>query len=579
VKCSVIIPTRSRPSLLRYTLESLSQQNENDFEVIVVVDGECPKTRSLADTYKAPYSLRWIFEQENRGLPSARNRGAMAAESDILLFLDDDTTPAAGWLHHHLKHHQSDDTCCETGIYGKVIDKYARPPASQTERFMRDSRIRDLASFEAHVRNQSLEFSKVVAFGINTSVRRQTFFALGGFDPYLNFVDEDADFGARLYNRGVQFKFEPDAVVYHHDTKDILEYHDAILRRAGRFDVYRRREKQQCNGRQLLAQFYCRSRWRRLVHRVAWYFPWIFRLAASACRKVTDTTGSNMSYRIGFKMGVGEYWEGVREAGETPESLRTLYPQPAPILMLHSVAAPTEKNLWSYYLSPGRFSRFMRWMKRADYESALPTEWSAGTSANRRVILTFDDAYDDFLSEAFPVLEHLGFKATVFVVVDRIGKTNEWDGLKGFPSRRLLTLSQIRDLYRHGVHIGSHTLTHPCLTTLSDGELEREVSDSKHKLEDLLGSEVPCFSYPWGAADMRVRAAVARAGYKVAVTTQEGLNCSEDPLSLKRINVCEVDTLLEFALKLATGKDYRQKARDFLVRKGIHRRPVQPDQK
>lgn len=72
---------------------------------------------------------------------------------------------------------------------------------------------------------------------------------------------------------------------------------------------------------------------------------------------------------------------------------------------------------------------------------------------------------------------------------------------------------------------------------------------------------------------MRVRSAVARAGYKVAMTTQEGLNWSEDPLALKRTNVAEVDTLPEFVFKLATGRDLRQMTKAFLVRKGLYRAP------
>ena len=96
----------------------------------------------------------------------------------------------------------------------------------------------------------------------------------------------------------------------------------------------------------------------------------------------------------------------------------------------------------------------------------------------------------------------------------------------------------------------------------------------KRKLEDLLGSEVSCFAYPWGIADMRVRAAVARAGYKVAMTAEGGLNFSEDALALKRINVGEVDTLPEIIYKLATGKDLRQRAKAFLTRKGVYKGPI-----
>jgi peptidoglycan/xylan/chitin deacetylase (PgdA/CDA1 family)/GT2 family glycosyltransferase len=573
LRCSVIIPTRRRSAPLRKTLESLSPQTEKEFEVLVVVDGEDAETRSLAETYQAAFPLRWIFVPEHKGQASARNAGAAAAESDILIFLDDDTQPVPEWIHHHLKHHRANNGEYPLAVFGKVVDVYVHPPRSYTEQYLRESRTRTLDLLETYLKDQSLESAKDIYFGLNCSILRSTFWAVGGFDPDLKYIGEDTDLGSRLFNIGVQCKSEPEAVVKHHDTKNGLDYLYSILRCSGQYDVYCAREKKRRNDRlQFFARIHYGSYWRWVAHRVAWYIPWIFRLAASLCRKVTDTTGSRLSYRLWFKLGVGDYWKSVRDAGETVESLRDLFPPQPPIVMLHSISTRRERYLKSYCLSPHRFSRFMWWMKTAGYTSALPDEGQSCTSSSRRVILTFDDGYDDFLTEAFPVLQRFGFKATVFVVVDRIGKRNEWDESGGYPSRQLLSLDQIRDLHGHGVQFGSHTLTHPYLTNLSDRDLEREVRDSKCKLEDLLGTEVNSFSYPYGAVDMRVRGAVARAGYKVAVTAQRGLNCWEDRLCLKRVSVCEADSWIEFALKLATGKDFRQRTKEFLITRGLHRR-------
>ncbi|HEX5411064.1 MAG TPA: polysaccharide deacetylase family protein [Terriglobia bacterium] len=577
LKCSVVIPTRRRAGILRETLESLCQQTEKEFEVIVVVDGEDPETRLLAESYKAAFPLRWIFEPEHRGQASARNSGAAAAESEIVVFLDDDTRPVEVWVHHHLKHHRANAGESQIGVLGKVADLHASPARSRTEQYVRELRNPVLTRFEDCLKNQSLEFGKLAAFGLNTSISRRLFFTVGGFDPKLSSLDEDTDLGARLYNHGVRFIFEREALVHHHETKNPVGQHYAILRSAGKLDVYRRREKKQCNGRlELLAQMHCGSPLRKLAHRTAWHIPQAFRIADLLARKTTDLTGSRRSFRIWRRATAAEYWKGLRAAGETIDSLRELYPSRTPILMLHSVSTPAELRLRSLYISPERFTRFMDWLKSSGYASVLPTDWYKRTSSTRRVILTFDDAYDDFMSNAFPVLARLRFSATVFVVVDRIGKTNEWDESRGFKTRRLLSLDQIRELHGLGVHFGSHTLTHARLTSASDRDLEREVADSKRKLEDLLGAEISCFAYPWGNADMRVRSAVVRAGYKTALTTEEGLNWSEDPLALKRTNLAEVDTLPEFAFKLATGRDLRQMTKAYLVKKGLYRGPEQP---
>ena len=111
-------------------------------------------------------------------------------------------------------------------------------------------------------------------------------------------------------------------------------------------------------------------------------------------------------------------------------------------------------------------------------------------------------------------------KPLVFLVANQIGGMNVWDQERGERVRMLLSLDQIREMAAAGVEFGSHTLTHPWLPSVDDHQLLREVVDSKLRLEDLLGVEVPCFAYPFGAVDQRVRAAVVAAGYRLAFTTR-----------------------------------------------------------
>ncbi len=256
----------------------------------------------------------------------------------------------------------------------------------------------------------------------------------------------------------------------------------------------------------------------------------------------------------------------MKSERKIPDSLFKLVGSPVPVLMFHSVCIPCSKPEREWYIGPEQFLRFIAWLAEWGYQSLTPMEWVAGKKLPRHVILTFDDGYDDFYTEAFPVLERFGLSATVFVVVDRIGKSNNWDHKLGYRSRRLLTLQEIRELHRHGVAFGSHSLTHPFLTLLSDEDLRCEVSDSKSRLEDLLGSEVTCFAYPGGRVDPRVRAAVADAGYKTAMSVRHGLNFSEDPLWMKRINVSENDSQLRFTLKVLSGRTVPQHMFEWLVR-------------
>ncbi|MGI8997791.1 MAG: polysaccharide deacetylase family protein [Pyrinomonadaceae bacterium] len=99
-----------------------------------------------------------------------------------------------------------------------------------------------------------------------------------------------------------------------------------------------------------------------------------------------------------------------------------------------------------------------------------------------------------------------------------------------------LTWDEARELDAAGIHIGSHTRTHPILTNVTDENLRRELRESKARLEDMLNRGVELFCYPNGDTDARVRGEVERANYKCAVTTLPGLNDGRsDPLSLSRV--------------------------------------------
>jgi peptidoglycan/xylan/chitin deacetylase (PgdA/CDA1 family) len=102
---------------------------------------------------------------------------------------------------------------------------------------------------------------------------------------------------------------------------------------------------------------------------------------------------------------------------------------------------------------------------------------------------------------------------------------------------RPVTWEQAREMDANGIEIGSHTMTHPILTNISDERLRRELHGSKLRLEEALGRRVDQFCYPNGDNDERVQCEVARAGYRVAVTCVGGLNKrGDDPLTLRRIH-------------------------------------------
>lgn len=130
---------------------------------------------------------------------------------------------------------------------------------------------------------------------------------------------------------------------------------------------------------------------------------------------------------------------------------------------------------------------------------------------------------------------------------------------------RSITWEQAREMDQNGVEIGSHTRTHPILTNISEEHLRRELYESRLRLEEVLGRQVEQFCYPNGDNDDRVQREVARAGYRIAVTTVSGLNKrGDDPLTLHRIHT-ERD-LAHFLQSTCGFEQLKNKARNLINR-------------
>ena len=176
----------------------------------------------------------------------------------------------------------------------------------------------------------------------------------------------------------------------------------------------------------------------------------------------------------------------------------------------------------------------------------------------KTVALTFDDGFEDFYSNAFPVLASHGFPSTVFLPTAYVEKQNNF-----FKGKKCLSWGQVIELNGQGVHFGSHTDTHPQLLALSFGDARRELQESKEKIEEKLGKEVDCFSYPYAFPEHRhdfvrkLEKFLKAAGYRCGVTTKIGLSDKkENSLFLKRIPANEHDDPEFFLAKLEGCYDW-----------------------
>jgi peptidoglycan/xylan/chitin deacetylase (PgdA/CDA1 family) len=227
-----------------------------------------------------------------------------------------------------------------------------------------------------------------------------------------------------------------------------------------------------------------------------------------------------------------------------------------PILMYHRInlvtrSTPAESR--GLTVHPAVFARQMTWLNRQGYHTitqrGLFEALMCGRPLGPRpIVITFDDGYRDAFFRASPVLTRLGMHATAYVVSGRISGRD--------PS--FLTWPLLHALERRGIEIGSHTVAHRDLTTLSDSELLADLAGSRRTLERKLRHRVPWLAYPFGAYNPRVERLARRAGYLLAVTTRTGaVQHARQPFALPRLRVLDSTGVRGLAAMLAPWSNSR----------------------
>lgn len=227
---------------------------------------------------------------------------------------------------------------------------------------------------------------------------------------------------------------------------------------------------------------------------------------------------------------------GIRRPHNTDSHLAAS--SPITILMYHSVNRVPD----DYSVSPQRFREHMEVVKQHFPVMRLSEIGSAfADGATRRVIVTFDDAFEDFREHAYPVLAEFGIPATMFVPTGYVGRTNGWDaGLPNVTQKAIMTVEALRTLDRDGlVDLGSHTVDHLRMRRLNTRDMRSQATASKRWLEDTFGKAVTMFSYPYGQLDdfsAQTTSVLAEVGYGAAVTTCWGTrNSQRNVLALRRV--------------------------------------------
>jgi peptidoglycan/xylan/chitin deacetylase (PgdA/CDA1 family) len=225
------------------------------------------------------------------------------------------------------------------------------------------------------------------------------------------------------------------------------------------------------------------------------------------------------------------------------------------VLCYHAIS---ERFPAALSVTPEAFQRQLRLLARAGYRG-VTFEEAVRAPSGRTVAVTFDDALLSVLAIAKPLLDEVGFPATVYAptaYLDTPDRPLRWDGIEqwhgGEHERELLPMSwdQLGGLAEAGWEVGSHTRTHPHLTQIDDVALRDELVRSREEVEQRLGRPCPTLAYPYGDHDERVVAAAGAAGYSAAGTLPARLH-GERLLAWPRIGIYHVDDGRRFRMKIS----------------------------
>lgn len=281
---------------------------------------------------------------------------------------------------------------------------------------------------------------------------------------------------------------------------------------------------------------------RRRIRRRRWTVAGVLVAVVVGLIAVVAVTGASHSDEPSAPTGSeakrrpAETTPAEREPARTPEpAAADAAPpgKPIPILMYHATeAAPAGAAFPDLWVSGETFAATVDLLAERGYHAITMRDaydyWKGRRRVSRNpVVLTFDDGFRSHVTNALPALERHGWPGVLYLTVSAL-HTPGADGIGRGGVRRLL---------RAGWELGSHTMTHPDLTTIGPEELDEEVAGARDWLKREFHQPVGSFCYPAGKNDDTVVAAVEAAGYVTATTVEPGLAGPGDLLRLPRIRI------------------------------------------
>ena len=212
MRYSIIVPVFNRPEEVDELLESLSNQTQKDFEVIIVEDGSEKTCKDVCDKYADILALHY-YAKENSGPGQSRNYGTERANGEWLLILDSDVVLPTGYL-------EAIDHSLTSDIVAFGGPDAAHPSFTPVQKAISYS----MTSFftTGGIRGGKAKLDKFYPRSYNMGIRRDVYLKLGGFTKMR--FGEDIDFSYRIVEAGYQPRLFPDAWVWHKRRTDFRKF-------------------------------------------------------------------------------------------------------------------------------------------------------------------------------------------------------------------------------------------------------------------------------------------------------------------------------------------------------------------
>ena len=213
MKYSVIIPVYNRPDEAQELLESLVQQECQDFEVIVVEDGSTVPCKEVVEQFCDRLDVKY-FTKPNSGPGQTRNYGVERAQGEYVLILDSDAVCPPGYI-----------AAVEAELQANPCDAFGGPDrAHESFTPMQKAINYAMTSFftTGGIRGGKKKMDKFYPRSFNMGVRRAVYNALGGFSEMR--FGEDIDFSTRIFKGGYSCRLFPEAWVWHKRRTDLKKF-------------------------------------------------------------------------------------------------------------------------------------------------------------------------------------------------------------------------------------------------------------------------------------------------------------------------------------------------------------------